>query len=162
MMQKSQSYGEAFEIDSVLYELLAQTRIWHYSWMKGHFIFCTLGRCRVLKYGCRPLSQLVMHKLIADRCWLSPLLYLSFSISSALRVHFAASPVSALPSWFSLWLIITDWLLVSPEGGHTVQLTSQAPGTQASPHISPLLHQRHDTWDPALQLKRWASSCLNP
>lgn len=59
-----------------------------------------------------------------------------FSISSALSVHFAASSVSAVPSCLSLWLIITDWLLLSPEGGHTVQLISQAPGPQALPHIS--------------------------
>lgn len=89
----------------------------------------------------------------------SPLLC-PFSISSALSVRFAVSSVSAVPSCFSLWLIITDWLLLSPEGGHTVQLTSQAPGTQALPHISPLLLQRRDTRGPTLHLKRWASSCV--
>lgn len=129
--------------------------------MKGHFIFCTPGHRRELKYGCRPLSQLVMHTLTADRYWLSPLLDLSFShlLSTSCCLFSLCSP-----SWFSLWFIITDWLLVSLEGGgvggHTVQLTSQAPGTQAFPLSSPLLRRWRDTREPALQWKRWASSCV--
>lgn len=124
--------------------------------MKGHFILCTLEHCRVAKHGGRPVSKLVTHKWTIDRCWYSPLLCpLSISLSLLSTFCCLFSPFSIFP----LVECKTDcWL--SPEGGHTVQLTSQAPGTLASPHISPLLHQGHDIWDPALHLKRWASSCV--
>lgn len=119
--------------------------------------------CRVLKDCCRPqevLVKIIQFQKMHHRQVLHFPLFCPFSISSALSVHFAASPVSAVPSCLSLWLIITDWLLLSPEGGHTVQLTFQAPGPLALPHISPLLLHWRDTRGPVLHLKRWASSCV--
>lgn len=131
----------------MLYLLLARTRIWHYFWMKEHFVLRATHEVFITANLFHKLATLVSSYSV-----LFPL----FSTFST----FCCPSVSAVPSCFSRWLIITDWLLLSPEGGHTVQLTSRAPGTQALPYISPLLHQQRKTGGLALHLKRWASSCI--
>lgn len=83
----------------------------------------------VLQYCCRPQFQLMMLHLAADKCFLSPMLYL-FPISSA--------AAASVPSWFSLLVGCNRLLIVSwrREGGGAHSWDNPS-GSQSSPHISP-------------------------
>ena len=130
----------------MLHFLLAQTRFWLHFRMKEDFIFTTAS---------------LFHKLASTGVALSSSVCLVPSLQHfqiiLLPLSRLCSPLLFPPSgWF-----ITDWLLLSPEGGgHTVQLTQRAPGPPALPHTSPLLLQWPETWDLALHVERWASSCV--
>lgn len=88
--------------------------------------------CKVLKCCCRPQFQLVMLHLAADKCRLSPMLYL-FPISSA--------AAASVPSWFSLSVGCNRLLIVSGRregGGHTVKITplDRSPPLTCLPHFA--------------------------
>lgn len=90
-----------------------------------------------------------MLHLAADKCRLSPMLYL-FPISSA--------AAASVPSWFSLLVGCNRLLIVSwrREGGGA-HSRDNAYGSQSSPHISPLLRLHPDATD---QEWRWALSSV--
>lgn len=64
----------------------------------------------------------------------------------------------AVPVCISLLSITTDWLVLSPEGGHSVQWTSRPLGPRSS--LTPLPSFMNDIWFRSSLEKRWAPWCV--